>query len=47
MVTISFMEERHDIERVTVILKIPYHYEIYQRNISDKMKVVFSAKRRC
>merc|ERR1712136_512705 len=36
---VSFVEEGHDVERVTVILKNPYRYEIYQRNISDNMRV--------
>jgi hypothetical protein len=41
---VSFVEEGHDVERVTVILKNPYRYEIYQRNISDKMRVAFGVR---
>ena len=38
--------KKHNINRVTVILTNTYRYEIYQRNISDKMRMAFSAKRR-
>ena len=38
--------KKHNIKRVTVILKNTYRYETYQRNISDKMRMAFSAKRR-
>merc|ERR1712065_37752 len=41
---VSFVEEGHDVERVTVILKNPYRYEIYQRNIRDKMRVAFGLR---
>ena len=41
---VSIVEEGHDVERVTVILKNPYRYEIYQRNISDRMRVAFSMR---
>merc|ERR1712012_1109683 len=41
---VSFVEEGHDVERVTAILKNPYRYEIYQRNIRDKMRVAFGVR---
>ena len=41
---VSFVEEGHDVERVTVILKNPYRYEIYQRKICDKMRVAFGVR---
>ena len=33
------MEEGHDVERVAAILENPYRFEIYQKDIRDKMRV--------
>ena len=36
---ITFVEEGHDVERVAAIHKNPHHYEIYWRNIRDKLRM--------
>ena len=41
---VTFVEEGYDVEYVMVILKNPYRYEIYQRNIRDKTRVAFGLR---
>ena len=40
---VTFVQEGYDVEYVMAILKNPYRYEIYQRNI-DKMRVAFGLR---
>ena len=41
---VTFMEEGDDVERVTVTLKNPYRFEIYQRNTRDKRQMEFRSR---
>ena len=36
---ITYVDEGHDVEHVTAILKYPYRHEVYRRNVRDKLQV--------
>ena len=39
-----YVEEGHDVEHVTAILKSPYRCEMYQRNACDEMRMKFAVR---
>ena len=41
---IAFMEEGHDVERVVATHKNPHRYEMYRRNVRDRLRVEIGVK---